>query len=640
MNQVRHFLVAGIDFGTSYTKVYIEDQFTDRTLPVLFGSNRSPLFPSYVQVTESEISGPLDPVDGQEDGIMVPYLKLMLADEVAGHREFEGLYGSERLPSADVLVASFLRKLMDEVEDFLHQDAEWRDFDTSRDLIVYQIAVPTGLNEQSDLDDRILNCLKAAVRLQTTPRTRLNLESVEGVLKSLDDLGSDERELLENSCYSYPEVASAVQAMVRSRVLPEGKYLTMDVGAGTIDLNFFNNRGAFDVDDTATLDNWVAAVSPLGAARLKHLHPDAGHHERTGACLLDEEIRRLLKKEVVSLMEKVFHLQPRHPGSAGPDVFQSGFHAFILGGGANIPLYEESLLEALRELGINLPHAARVSKPTIDFKLPEGIEDFGRLTVAYGLARSPENLRQARLPEEMRELLREAWRAADRNRQLEDMACPCYATENCCRCHGTGIIRGERNLRANLAAMDLWKIRRNVVADPTAGLKSLPEIKHLVNQLGKLDKFCERRLIGCAYVTIKRIEQLVLSLPDWESCTIHKTDARNTILKACTPGRQEEVSVDFYTWQSIEGGMEADVTFALPNNEKKTARIRCVCEKLPDRNQGGIITRIFASIRNINGSVRLFLRIIEKDEEPPPSRELEEFKAVGSKLDQLLRRGS
>jgi hypothetical protein len=623
MNQVRHFLVAGIDFGTSYTKVYIEDQFTDRTEPVLFGTSRSPLFPSYVQVKNSEISGPLDLVDSQDDWVMIPYLKLMLADEVAGRREFEGLYGSGRLPAAEVLVAAFLHNIMNRIEDFLHQHDEWGDFDTSRDLIVYQIAVPTGLTEQSDLEDRILDCLKAAVRLQATPRNQVSLENVAGVLKSLEELGSDERELLKSSCFRYPEVASAVQAMVRSRDLPEGKYLTMDVGAGTIDLNFFNNRGAFDVDDTATLDNWVAAVSPLGAARLEHIHPDAGHHERTGACLPDEDIRRLLKREVISLMEKVFRLQPRHPGGAGPDVFQSGFHALILGGGANIPLYEESLLEALHELGINLPHAARVSKPTIDFKMPQGIEDFGRLTVAYGLARSPENLRQARLPQVMNELLGNAWQAADNNRQLEDMACPCYSNDNCWRCHGTGIIRGERNLRANLAAMDLWKIRRNVVADPTAGLKSLPEIRSLVDQLQKLDKFRERRLIGCAYVTIKRIEQLVLSLPDWESCTTHKNDARSTILMACDANCEEEVSVDFSTWQSIEGGMEADVKFALPGNHgNKTARIRCVSDKLPDRNQGGIVTQFFASIRHINGSVRLFLRILETDEPYPQDEEL------------------
>jgi hypothetical protein len=634
MNQVRHFLVAGIDFGTSYTKVYIEDQFTDRTLPVLFGSNRSPLFPSYVQVKESEISGPLDLVDSKDDWVMIPYLKLMLADEVAGRREFEGLYGSGNLPAAEVLVAAFLRNLMNRIEDFLHQDDKWEDFDTSRDLIVYQIAVPTGLIEQSDLEDRILDCLKAAVRLQATALTQLSLENVAGALNSLHDLGSNERELLESSCFRYPEVASAVQAMVRSRNLPEGKYLTMDVGAGTVDLNFFNNRAAYDSDDTATIDNWEAAVSPLGAARLEHLHPDAGPHERTGACLAEQEIRRQLKEEVFSLMRKVFDLQPRRPGGAGPDVFQSGFHAFILGGGANIPLYEEALLEALRELGINLPHAARVSKPTVDFTLPEGIEDFGRLTVAYGLARSPENLRQARLPEEMRELLGKAWQAAEKNRLLEDMACSCYSNDNCWRCHGTGIIQGERNLRTNLVAMDLWKIRRNVVANPAAGLTSLPEIGSLVDQLQKLDKFRKRQLIGCAYVTIKRIEQLVLSLPEWESCRIHKTDARKTILKACKAEREEEVLVDFSTWQPFEGGMEADVTFALPGNQgKKTARIRCACEKLPDRNQGGLITRIFARIRSINESVRLFLRIDEQDEKPPQDDELKNAKA---NLDRLL----
>jgi hypothetical protein len=449
------------------------------------------------------------------------------------------------------------------------------------------------------------------------------LEGVAAVLNSLDGLDPNEKKLLERSCFSYPEVASAVQAMVRSRHLPEGKYLTMDVGAGTVDLNFFNNRAAFDAEDTDTIDNWEVAVSPLGAARLNHLHPDAGDHERTGACLTDAEIHQQLTQEVSTLMQRVFVHQPRRPGGAGPDVYQNGFHALILGGGANIPLYEETLLEALRELGINLPHAARVPKPTIDFNLPEGIEDFGRLTIAYGLARSPENLRQARLPQVMNELLGNAWQAADNNLQLEDMACPSNATENCFRCYGTGIIRGERNLRANLAAMDLWKIRRNVVADPTAGLTSLPEIGSLVAQLQKLGMFRELWLIGCAYVTIKRIEQLVLSLPDWESCTTHKNDASSTILMACDANCEEEVSVDFSTWQSIEGGMEADVKFALPGNHgNKTARIRCVSDKLPDRNQGGIVTQFFASIRHINGSVRLFLRILETDEPYPQDEEL------------------
>jgi hypothetical protein len=412
----------------------------------------------------------------------------------------------------------------------------------------------------------------------------------------------------------------------------------MDVGAGTVDLNFFNNRAAYDADDTATIDNWEAAVSPLGAARLERLHPDAGHHERTGACLAEQEIRRQLKEAVFSLMRKVFVLQPRRPSGTGPDVFQNGFHALILGGGANIPLYEEVLLEALRELGINLLHAARVPKPTVDFTLPEGIEDFGRLTVAYGLARSPENLRQARLPEEMSDLLREAWRVADNNRLLEDMACSCYSNDNCWRCHGTGIIRGERNLRTNVVAMDLWKIRRNVVADPAAGLTSIPEIGSLVKELQKLDKFRGLQLIGCAYVTIKRIEQLVLSLPEWKSCTTFKTDASKTIEKVWKAGGEEEVLVDFSTWQPLEGGMEADVTFALPGNQgKKTARIRCACERLPDRNQGGLITRIFASIRSISGSVRVFLRIVEEDEKPPLDKVEEDIRDLKSKLDMMLR---
>lgn len=618
MSEYKYYLNAGIDFGTSYTKVYVEDQFTGLRKPVLFGEKKIALLPSYVRCDQKMVIGPL--VDGE--GVTVPYLKLLLADEACGKSEFESLYRVDGvdLPSAPVLVTGFFASLLTSVAEFLRKDPDWRDFSLERDLLTMQVAVPTGIHgNDSKIDALILECLKAGSQIARSGGNNLTYTAIEERLESLKILAKEESAFLDHSCKHYPEVAAAVQAMLRSGDLPEGKYITMDVGAGTVDMNFFFKRGTNEDQDDTSIDTWVAKVAPLGCACLGEPHEGAEEHERTGIGMDEESLRSRLSEEIRNMMQRVFALQPRRVSGNGPDVFHHGVHAYIFGGGANVPIYEETLKKTLDDIDVRISQIMRLPGPRIDFVLPQGVDDFGRLAVAYGISSALENLETARLPDEMDGVLRRALEEARKNQSDGEMACSCYSTPDCTRCSGTGFIRG-RTLRVNLDAIQLWNAKREINfanSDEQVIVADLPEFQKLSKFSDQLLSIVQKRMIALAYIVIKQMEYLQMIIPSNHCSTIPK-DAATLIGKVFQLGFEEEVEIDFASLVEIEYGFEADLTFSGPKGTRPKKRFRCICKNLPSKNQGGLITKCYVSVINNKESAALFVRVSEKDE-PMPS---------------------
>jgi hypothetical protein len=362
--------------------------------------------------------------------------------------------------------------------------------------------------------------------------------------------------------------------MLRSGDLPEGKYITMDVGAGTVDLNFFFKRGNANSTDESSIDTWVAKVVPLGCACLDEPNDNAGEHEKTRGGINRETMRSRLTEEISNLMQRVFLLQPRRVVGDGPDVFHNGVHAYILGGGANVALYGNTFKKTLDDMDIRVAQIMRLPRPDMNYVLPDGVNDFGRLAIAYGISSSHENLERVRLPAEMMKVLVNAQDAARRNRDECEMACSCFANPDCAKCSGTGWIKREK-LTANLEAIELWSAKRSIdLAKETRTERSsaIPESKTLSDYIKNITGLLRIRAIVSMYIIIKRMEYLQKILPKKYYDHII-TDSQSAIAKAINKKIEEEVEIDLESHSVIGNGFDANVTFMAPKGKRLTKRI-------------------------------------------------------------------
>ncbi len=438
---MNHFFVAGFDFGTSYSKVVLRDQLTKLGKAVTFGSEGEGLFPSFVWCDGKRVGSPL----GQPFGERVPYLKLMAADSTTGRQEYQALYETslKALPGANLLLTAFFASAISEILVFIANDSEWDDFDRRQDILVIQLAVPTGMMDgrNSSLEQLMKDALKAAYLLveQGLPSAPISLQILRTVWDEVSKPNSPEGIRLDQLCGIYPEVAAGVQTILRSRSSPDGKYITMDVGAGTVDLNAFyymsGRTGA-----TRRLNYWSCKVVPLGCSRLPILHEDAGSHERTSGTLTKYQVQRELGKAITTLMNKAFTYQPRIIVGDGGDPWSRSTHCYVFGGGARNWLYPESLRDKLSELKIGVPALYWLPQPSEGFELPGDVDQFGRFAVAYGLSFHSANLEEVRLPSELqtfREAYPDTWKTTAPPRYKP---CICYSNPDCARCGGTGFL--------------------------------------------------------------------------------------------------------------------------------------------------------------------------------------------------------
>jgi hypothetical protein len=199
-------------------------------------------------------------------------------------------------------------------------------------------------------------------------------------------------------CLDYPEVLAAMQTVFRSpNPQQDGLYITMDVGAGTVELNsFLRNTGEHlplqaRANAPRNHDYYSMKVCPLGIHNLEDPHGLVT--PRT-----TQELTAELRTEVSSLYHRALIRQPNLGHGRGNRTWDRA-RLMIFGGGAGLPPYRETFREALDQVGIHLPQIFDLPAAT-DLQRPPEVP-FGRFAVAYGMSFFRQNLDGWRPPDDI-----------------------------------------------------------------------------------------------------------------------------------------------------------------------------------------------------------------------------------------------
>ena len=422
----RRLLIAGLDYGTSFTKLVLRDNNNhgQHAQAVTSPDFKDGLFPSLIGLRNGCLFFPPTPPDAAD----ILYLK-MLAGEISSGETQKSLMiridcsdqDSAQLKQNKVkqelgqLIAdaggdaAFVRTLMAfyfahtmlVVEDFIASESHWRDFDFSAvehdDYLIYQLAVPSGLMSwELSAETLFREALITGYRLRGMPILKREggtpFHHWHAMVAEQMTTKSGWKEEFQWQCLIYPETAGAVQAYFRSPNASEGLFITMDVGAGTVDLNAFRRqRNISDCSYYATI------VSPLGVANLKK---PVTKNAPSGKGQVVKELRQRLS----DLFFLAKQYQKNHGAQRGQKVWDQATF-FILGGGAHIDDYSINFANGLRSAGVyavngtDAPNILRIPE-VANLDRPRGIE-FGRFAVAYGLSFFKPNLDRVKLPHEL-----------------------------------------------------------------------------------------------------------------------------------------------------------------------------------------------------------------------------------------------
>lgn len=476
--------VAGFDFGTSYSKVVIQDQRSSLKKVIIFDNEHGALFPSFLRIGEGWISGP----EGNYEGLVVPYPKLVAADAASRESIFRSITSenyaeakeylgiSDAKIFAKALLIRYFLSVIQGIHHFLKNDDEWHSFDPAVDPLVIQIAVPTGLLQRKDqeVETLMVESLMAATLLNDNSdhyKDYSNTVELIGAIESLNSLPAGQRTKLGQRCIAYPEVAAGVQPILQSKAVRDAKFVTLDVGAGTIDLNVFHR---WTRSGKKTLDYWACQVKPLGFARLPVAgrRSNRGEHEISVNAIPQKSLMKKVHSAVLALMKEAFVYQPFESAGDGPSPWTGETLAYIWGGGSEYSPYQETLRAALSTFDIGVHDINRLPKPSTDLEIPPGIQ-FGRLAIAFGLSYYYPNLKKIRLPSALKSYaetygigLTEANPARPRQDQqlFEGEECSCCGMNPACpNCFGSGTIRKSQKPVANLEVLRKTAEKRKAI---------------------------------------------------------------------------------------------------------------------------------------------------------------------------------
>lgn len=405
----KYFLVAGIDFGTSYSKVVLREQGTKQAVVVTFEKHDDGLLSSLVGIDGENLIPPAS----LDDFACVPYLK-MLAAHVADGAALDT--GPVRVPGAlnpirkygdgkiiRDLLAFYFANVMAATELFIKTKSPWRHFDGYRDQLIYQLAIPTGLLDNDGTTEKLfrksfISAYELRHKIDARMIKPLPYQAWAREVEKIARVGLDElRTRHKWQCLDYPEVLAAMQTVFRSpNPQQDGRYITMDVGAGTVELNaFYRNTGEHLSEEARlntlpTHDYYAMSVCPLGIHHLKDPHELVSPRKIA-------DLENAVKVEVASLFHRALVYQPNlgHHGHRTWD--RARF--MIFGGGATLPPYRGSFNEALQNVGIFTPQILDLPAAS-DLEKPSGVA-FGRFAVAYGMSFFRPNLDNWRPPNQI-----------------------------------------------------------------------------------------------------------------------------------------------------------------------------------------------------------------------------------------------
>ena len=408
----RYLLVAGFDFGTSFSKVVLREQNTRKAVVARFDAWKDGLLPSVIGFDGTH----LFPPGGLAACEAIPYLKMLAAEVADGcsitnsrirvPRSVAQICGATSRDLVCEFLSFYFAHLIAAVKQFIRSQSPWLDFDftgkKSVDNLVFQLAVPSGLLAEGQEAERLFReafiigyelAPEADPDLRTPCQRRAWSQKVRA-LQAADPVLTASR--YKWQCLLYPEVAAAVQTVFRSPNAKDGLYITMDVGAGTVDMNaFLRNTGQHlrtrAAANTRSLDYYAASVRPLGIHNLSD--PYHAVESQSEAALMKE-----LRDAVCALHAQAKVYQPNHGTNSGRRTWDRA-NFFIFGGGALHQAYPKNFAAGLAEAGISDAEILRL--PAADLQCPP-TTDFGRFAVAYGMSYFRPSLDEVRLPKELR----------------------------------------------------------------------------------------------------------------------------------------------------------------------------------------------------------------------------------------------
>ena len=205
----------------------------------------------------------------------------------------------------------------------------------------------------------------------------------------------------------FPEFACQLYSYLLSPERREDLHALVDIGAGTLDVAYFN---VFMKDGEALLPIFASEVDRLGAHYLIAALCGAANRPTWTdgeSSLSDEEVGRKLdcrpndvcsrRSLYLSSVAEVFNLATRAAKTTYPTspAFQRAEHVrlFLCGGGSRIPSlqkrFDRIAREAANVLGIKFQVSELIEPRDIVGKIESG---FDRLSVAYGLSQNAANI--------------------------------------------------------------------------------------------------------------------------------------------------------------------------------------------------------------------------------------------------------
>lgn len=435
-------LVIGLDFGTAFTKVIVQEPDSERAWAVPFTTDSSNpyLLPSHVYLYNNLFGL-------QKEGETQANLKLVLLQKSPETSHY--LNAAAYL--ALVIRHAMQWTLQNKSDEFAGMTPYWS----------VNIGIAAENLENQDLVERFRKLLWCGLLLAKDHVSDVTIDRVASTLQMIDKAqasGEDAVELSDSvTVYQdqagvYPEIAAQIFGYIRSdrwdRRLP--KFMLVDIGGGTVDASIFNVTVTGDHE--YQFNFFSSMVEPLGAsllhkARLNwlrgHLSPckaasriDATlmklEQSYTSCELIPDRINDYLEnaKFPKDTVDKAFYRKYSEKlwrdlicvvkQQIDPKSVQWRSLPFLLcGGGRNVELYRK-LVKAL-----NRSSSTEVKLHELVMEKPDNLsapslstEDYQRLSVAYGL--SFLNIGKILTPDTIAEKLRVRTKANDYQSQYID----------------------------------------------------------------------------------------------------------------------------------------------------------------------------------------------------------------------------
>lgn len=409
----RRDIVIGFDFGTSSTKVVVQDASLRRALAVPFPS-RARSLDQYLLPTKvhrsSNGSFTLDP-----PGEAIHDLKIRLMESAA-----KGI-GSDEFMNAAVPCAAYVALVLRDVKKwFLTSQREiYRNSDITWWL---NLGMPSRSYDETPVKKAFLQIARVGWLLssQTGPI------SAALVREALSRMSGPVSGHLNDQINVYPEVAAEVTGYARSDARHPGLHLMVDVGASTLDVSTFilfenegeDNYSFLEVDVTKQgtfylhkfrVEELIKAINrQFDALDLTKPIPgtcDQMLPSKNELTNIDDEFTRECMGTINGAVAKTKRGRAQHEEQfdlKNPEPLP----VFLCGGGSQVQLYQRLIKAAharMKPNGYSVGEYSLRHLPMPQAFQESGLEakDFHRLAVAYGLSFSIVNLGHVIPPSEI-----------------------------------------------------------------------------------------------------------------------------------------------------------------------------------------------------------------------------------------------